>query len=457
MAHARSREYDVIVVGARCAGATLATFLARAGADVLVLDKDAMPSDQVLSTHNVHPAGMRVLDELGVGAAVRALAPACRIVRLNLEGSFVDFELPATAYCPRRERLDGLLQQAARTAGAELVDRARVVSLVREQDRVSGVRVVIDGHERTLAAGLVVGADGRWSTVARLAGSDEYLGYDAPRAVFWGYWNSPGSWHTDPAYGFDLYFSHLGGQIRAIFQTDRGQLLLGSSPPAHRVDAWRRNPRAELHGALMADPITAPLVRGTQPEGKVRGAVKERYFFRRPVGDGWVLVGDAGVHKEYLLGDGITEALLQARGLAAAIGEGTTAALVRWWRARDVAILPLYFVGQAIAGRELPVELLHFAFSRLDARPELKSRLAAVFARELSPFEALPPTQILAGLVDAAARGRWGALREMLTVGQPVWAMRRELRAREKLVAQAEAGIASRQVPHSWSCVAPAA
>ena len=127
MANARSREYDVIVVGARCAGATLATFLARAGADVLLLDKDALPSDQVLSTHNVHPAGMCALDELGVGPAVRALAPACRNVRLNLEGSFVDFELPATSYCPRRERLDGLLQQAAQGAGAELVDRARVV------------------------------------------------------------------------------------------------------------------------------------------------------------------------------------------------------------------------------------------------------------------------------------------------------------------------------------------
>lgn len=60
----RGDRYDVIVVGARCAGATLATYLARAGASVLVVDRDALPSDQVISTHVVHAAGMDVLDEV---------------------------------------------------------------------------------------------------------------------------------------------------------------------------------------------------------------------------------------------------------------------------------------------------------------------------------------------------------------------------------------------------------
>ncbi len=59
-----------MIVGARCAGATLATFVARAGARVLLLDKDTLPSDYVLSTHLIGPAGIDVLDELGVGPAV---------------------------------------------------------------------------------------------------------------------------------------------------------------------------------------------------------------------------------------------------------------------------------------------------------------------------------------------------------------------------------------------------
>src|SRR5205814_8136964 len=121
MAGFRTRDYDVIVVGARCAGATLATFLARAGADVLLLDKDAMPSEQVLSTHHIHAAGMEVLDELGVGRDVRSAVRASSVVRLDLNGFQVDAEPPAPAYCPRRARLDGLLQRTARAAGAVML------------------------------------------------------------------------------------------------------------------------------------------------------------------------------------------------------------------------------------------------------------------------------------------------------------------------------------------------
>ena len=115
---ATESRYDVVIVGARCAGATLATFLARAGASVLVLDKDRLPSDQILSTHTIHPPGLDVLDDVGVGDAVRAVAPPTRIIRLRKNESFVDIECPdgRAEYCPRRARLDGLLQDAAVSA-----------------------------------------------------------------------------------------------------------------------------------------------------------------------------------------------------------------------------------------------------------------------------------------------------------------------------------------------------
>jgi len=184
---------DVVIVGARCAGATLATLLARAGADVVLLDRDALPSDQVLSTHSIHPPGMDVLDAVGVGDAVRAGAPASRIIRANTDGAILDLECaPGRAeYCPRRERLDGLLQQAAVAAGARLFDRTRVTALLWEGDRVHGVKAVSAGREQTFTARLVVGADGRHSTVARLVEAEEYLGYDAPRAMYWAYWDAP--------------------------------------------------------------------------------------------------------------------------------------------------------------------------------------------------------------------------------------------------------------------------
>ena len=108
-------EYDVVIVGARCAGASLATLLSRAGASVLLLDKDPLPSDQVISTHTIHPPGIDVLDELGVGTAVREETPATHVVRLRKNDAYVDLQFAdgRAEYCPRRYRLDGLLQDAA--------------------------------------------------------------------------------------------------------------------------------------------------------------------------------------------------------------------------------------------------------------------------------------------------------------------------------------------------------
>src|SRR5688500_643575 len=119
------QAHDVVIVGARCAGATLATFLARGGASVLVVDKDRLPSDQPTSTHTTRPPGMDVLDELGVGDEVRRLSPASRVVRLQKNDSAADLTYPdgRAEYCPRRERLDHAIQNAAMQAGAEMLQR----------------------------------------------------------------------------------------------------------------------------------------------------------------------------------------------------------------------------------------------------------------------------------------------------------------------------------------------
>ena len=189
-------KYDVIIVGARCAGATLAIYLARAGKSVLLLDKDKLPSDQVLSTHTIHPPGIDILDEIGIGEALRVNCPPSRIVRLCKNEASVNISFPdnRAEYCPRRERLDGLLQNAATEAGVELIDRMKVVSLVEENERVVGVKVKSHNGEQVFRSKLVVGADGRHSTIAKFVEAEEYFGYDAPRAIYWAYWNAPNFW-----------------------------------------------------------------------------------------------------------------------------------------------------------------------------------------------------------------------------------------------------------------------
>jgi glycine/D-amino acid oxidase-like deaminating enzyme len=64
--------YDVIVVGARCAGSPTAMLLARKGYRVLLVDKARFPSNTVLSTHCVWQAGIALLDRWGLLDQVRA-------------------------------------------------------------------------------------------------------------------------------------------------------------------------------------------------------------------------------------------------------------------------------------------------------------------------------------------------------------------------------------------------
>ncbi len=434
-------RHDVVIVGARCAGATLATLLARAGASVLLLDKDRLPSDQILSTHTIHPPGIDVLDDVGVGDAVRAVAPPTHIVRLRKNDAFVDIEFAGgrAEYRPRRARLDGLLQDAAASAGVEVLDRTRVTSLVRDGDRVVGVRAAGSaGQEHVFRAKLVVGADGRHSTVARLVEAEEYLAYDAPRAMFWGYWNAPSFWRTDKAYPFGMYVANTDGHIRVIFQTDHDQLLIGSLPPVEQAVAWRTDPDAALITDLTSDATTGPLIAGSAPDGRVRGTLKERYFFRRAAGNGWMLVGDAGHHKEFVIGDGITEALLQARSLASAIAQGTKAALERWWRARDVEALPYFFLGQDEGALGPPLELQQVVFSHVAKTPTLRARMAATIEHQLPPNATFSVRQVLWWTLGAAFRGSPRVVPQFVAMGRRGSAINRELGLRRRLLAEAQ-------------------
>lgn len=433
-------DFDVIIVGARCAGAPLATFLARTGARVLLVDRASLPSDQVLSTHTIHPPGFDVLEELGVGDAVLSrLRPALR-GRLVRGDAAVDvsFGEGRIECCPRRERLDGLLQDAAREAGAELRDRTRATAVLFDGERAVGVRLETDGGATDVRADLVVGADGRHSTVAEQVGAKEYLAYDAPRAIYWAYWDAPSEWWSD-RYPFDLYLAARGHDFRWIFQTDDDGILIGSNPSVDRVDAWREDPLGSLLENLGRDPVTGPLAAGRAPVTRVRGTIRERYFFRRAAGPGWALVGDAGHHKDYIIGDGITEALLQARGLAEAIGEGTDRALERWWRARDVEALGPYFWGRDEGLPEPPGPLTRAIIRRLAADPALARQMTRLPEHQAAPYDLLPAGPVLRALAGCLLRGEFGALREFVAQGRRAKEFRLEMRKREELLERATA------------------
>ena len=148
--------YDVIIVGARVAGAPTAMLLAQRGLKVLVVDRATFPSD-TLSTHQVQLPGVARLARWGVLDAVLAAGtPVTRDVR---------FDQGVEAMCsPRRTLLDRVLVDAARAAGAEVRENFAVDEILGDGP-VTGIR----GREKgapavTEQARLVIGADActRW-------------------------------------------------------------------------------------------------------------------------------------------------------------------------------------------------------------------------------------------------------------------------------------------------------
>jgi 2-polyprenyl-6-methoxyphenol hydroxylase-like FAD-dependent oxidoreductase len=171
-------RHDVVVVGARVAGAATAMLLARRGLDVAVLDRAAFPSD-ALSTHAIARGGVVQLARWGLLDAVLASgAPKIRRVAFHLPGGETDDRMIKERYgldhlvAPRRHILDALLQKAAVDAGADVRTGVTVHGVVTDgEGRVSGVTVTDgttgDGAVRTIGAALVIGADGVHSRIAR--------------------------------------------------------------------------------------------------------------------------------------------------------------------------------------------------------------------------------------------------------------------------------------------------
>ena len=231
-----------------------------------------------------------------------------------------------------------------------------------------------------------------------------------------------------------MYVAHIGVAIRFVFQTDHNQLVIGSLPGLPIDVAWRTDMTAALRNDLSRDPVIGPLLDDRAPDSRTRATFRERYFFRRAAGPGWVLVGDAGHHKDFVIGDGITEALIQAKSLAQAIAECSDAALVRWWRARDVAALPAFHWGRDEGAAGAPSQLETRVIARLAQHAGLCSRIAQLPEHRSSPYDVVPMTAVLATVAGALVRGQFIVVPDLVTQVFRMLRYRKSLRQRMRLL-----------------------
>lgn len=191
-------RHDVVVVGARAAGAATALLLARLGHDVVLLDRAVFPAD-TLSTHQIARTGVVQLHRWGLLQAVLdSGAPAIRQVTFTTPDESVTRPVKDKAgvdllLAPRRHILDTIVADAAADAGVD-VRLGVTVTGVRLDD--AGRATGVYGRDRTGAplridARFVVGADGLGSRVARSVGAEITEDRGAAGATQYAYYTAP--------------------------------------------------------------------------------------------------------------------------------------------------------------------------------------------------------------------------------------------------------------------------
>ena len=316
--------HDVIVVGARCAGAPVAMLLAQRGHSVLLVDRDSFPSD-VISTHFIHPFGVDHLARWGV--LDRVLATDCpRLSGVefytgsereeNLFGATPEGDA-VFALAPRRTVIDPILAAAAVEAGVDFRQGFSVQELLRdEHGAVTGVRGRHDGVEVSEQATIVIGADGLHSSVARSVKPEQYAHAPSLLCAYYAYWSDLptafGTFGIEPGFGAAL-----------VFPTNDGQSCVAVAWPIEQFDAVRADIEGHYQSALQRL-LPDFAARMTAPEGgtKLLGMAGLPHFVRKPYGPGWALTGDAGYHLDPINGLGMSNAFDQAVWLAEAVGSG---------------------------------------------------------------------------------------------------------------------------------------
>jgi 2-polyprenyl-6-methoxyphenol hydroxylase-like FAD-dependent oxidoreductase len=399
--------YDVIVVGARCAGSPTAMLLARSGHRVLLVDRAHFPSDTV-STHIVHPAGVAALSRWGI--VDRLVASGCPPIHTYsfdfgpfTIGGWPGTEEAPVAYCPRRTVLDKLLVDAAADAGAEVREGFTVDRVLTEDGRVVGVEGRSGGGPAVVErAGFVVGADGRTSLVAAAVRPEAY---DERPQLLCGYY---AYWRDLPMDGrFEIYVRDHRGFAAA--PTHDGLTLVIAGWPYSEFEAHRKDIEGTYLATLALAPAFAGRLRGARRVTRFVGASVPNYF-RRPYGAGWALVGDAGYNKDPITAQGITDAFLDAERCAAALRGSLTGArsfedgMREYQRARDERARPMYDLTCQLATLEPPPPELQRLFAAVaQGGQAARDAFVRMNAGTISPAEFFAPANVQALLAGAPA------------------------------------------------------
>jgi 2-polyprenyl-6-methoxyphenol hydroxylase-like FAD-dependent oxidoreductase len=378
------KEADAVIVGARCAGSTLALALARRGWDVVLVDRDTFPSETI-STHLIFPNTLARLQQLG---ALDALLAAHDVPMLDFRidgwqheivGRFSPIEGFDRAAAPRRYALDKAIVDTALGAGASGRFGERVVDLIgtgTAEDPVAGV--VLQSGER-IGARWVFGADGRGSTVAGRLGIEKVRPLSGEVTFLFAYWRGmPNDGCASTVIGADEGVSRWADEDGVCLLTAWGdpEFTRGSNQGrrARYLERLRNFPETIEPRQLESAEMISDMV--VAPESLMRG------FFRAPAGPGWALLGDACHFKHPATAQGIGDAVEQAIYLADVLS-GPTPSVDGYEQWRDARAAEHY--EWSFAWGRFPPPESEKLFRGVAAEADAAQDLRDSFSRQVEP------------------------------------------------------------------------
>ena len=383
-------DAEVLVVGGGPAGSSVATFLARAGVDVLVVDRARFPRPKPCAEY-LSPQASRLLEAMGAlenveksGAAqlsgISVRAPNGDVIKGDFVASHGFRGFRDRGLSVRREVLDAILVDCARAAGARVSEGVRVTDVVRDAThRVVGVRTLTDGTAGEIRARLVIAADGLRSVIAHRLELAHALRWPRRLALVTHYTGvaeigEHGEMHVER----DGYVG--------IADVGHGVTTVALVVPAVRAREFSEDRAAFLDRWLLARPHLAPRFARAERVSPVVATGPFASHARRAWSPGAALVGDAADFFDPFTGEGIYAAMRGGEMLAESVCESlaamspraSDAPLAAYDAARRREFGGKWFVERVIGAVVGSAPLINRAARSLSARKDLADLLIGV-------------------------------------------------------------------------------
>ena len=318
----RDQICDVAIAGGGPAGSSLAIRLARAGLDVILIEKETFPRGKLCGEF-ISPECLEYFDELGILPSMRLAGgiDVRRTVFYSRGGR--PLEIPSDWFGTKhsmamgltRAEMDFHLLSEAKRAGAETLQNTKVIRLAKTADAVTGiVTKAADSTEFTISARLLVDATGRQQALGRM------LGERPPKATSVAF-KAHVAGSLVPADNCEIY-SYTGG-YGGCSPVENGLHNLCFITNAADAKQASGDPEKVFRNKVLANRRAAEVLDSCQIAGPWHAVPITRYGRTKLVlADGVISVGDAAAFIDPFTGSGILLALQSAKVAASAIVEG---------------------------------------------------------------------------------------------------------------------------------------